>query len=47
MSVLYDNVQMDQLYNQEYKSFEIYVVTIKVSMTEYPHCINGQAYHLF
>ena len=32
---------------QEYKSFEIYAVTIKISMTEYRHWINGQAYHLF
>ena len=33
--------------SQEYKSFEIYAVTIKISMTEYHHWINGQAYHLF
>ena len=31
--------------SQEYKSFEIYAVTIKISMTEYHHWINGQAYH--
>ena len=33
--------------SQEYNNFEIYVVTIKISMTEYLHWINGQAYHLF
>ena len=33
MYVLYDDVQMDQ----EYKSFEIYGVTIKIYMTEYHH----------
>ena len=32
---------------QKYKSFEIYAVTIKISMTEYYHWINGQAHHLF
>ena len=31
MTVLYDDVQMDQ----EYKSFEIYAVSIKISMTAY------------
>ena len=36
-----------QINNQEYKSFEIYAVTIKIYMTEYHHWINGQAYHLF
>ena len=35
--------------SQEYKSFEICAVTLKISMTEYHHLqwINGQAYHLF
>ena len=33
--------------SQEYKRFEIYVVTIKISMTEYYHWINVQAHHLF
>ena len=33
--------------NQKYKNFEIYVVTIKISMTEYHHWINGEAHHLF
>ena len=35
--------------NQEYNIFEIYAVTIKlhVSMTDYSHWINSQAYHLF
>ena len=33
--------------SQEYKSFEIYAVTIKIFMTEYHHWINSQAYHLF
>ena len=34
MSVLYDDVQMDQYNSQEYNSFEIYAVTMKISMTE-------------
>ena len=33
--------------SQEYRSFEIYVVTIKISMTEYHHWINRRAYRLF
>ena len=33
--------------SQEYKRFEIYTVTMKISMTEYHHWINGQAHHLF
>ena len=33
--------------SQEYKSFEIYAVTIKISMTEYHHWINGQPHHIF
>ena len=32
MPVLYDDV-----HSQEFKSFEIYAVTIKISMTEYHH----------
>ena len=47
MSVLYDDVQMDQKTSQEYKRFETYVVTINITMTENNHWINGQAYHLF
>ena len=48
MSVLYDNVQMSRPINsKEYKSVDIYGVTIKISMTEYHHWINGQAYNLF
>ena len=48
MSVLCDDVQIYRPINsQEYKSFEIYAVTIKISMTEYHHWISGQAYHLF
>ena len=48
MSVLYDDVQMDWSINsQEHKSFQIYSVTIKISMTEYHHWINRQAYCLF
>ena len=31
------------IHSQEYKSFEIYEVTIKISMTEYHHWINSQA----
>ena len=38
MSVLYDDDCADGPINsQEYKSFEIYAVTIKISMTEYHH----------
>ena len=33
--------------SQEYKSFEIYAVSIKISMTEYHHWINGVADQLF
>ena len=33
--------------SQEYKSFKIHAVTIKISMTEYHRWINGQAHHLF
>ena len=33
--------------SQEYKSFEIYAVSIKISMTEYHHWINGLSDHLF
>ena len=33
--------------SQEYTSIEICAVAIKISMTEYHHWINGQAYHLF
>ena len=33
--------------SQECKSFEIYAVTIKISMTEYHHRINSQANHSF
>ena len=43
MSVLYADVHMDQ----ETARNEVYAVTIKISMTEYHHRINGQAYHLF
>ena len=46
MSVLYDDVQMGPITSQEYKTFEIHVVTIQISMTEYHHWINGQAHHL-
>ena len=46
ISLLYDDVQMDQN-SQEYKSFEIHAITIKISMTEYHPWINSQAYHLF
>ena len=43
MSVLYDDVQMQCSKNsQEYKSFEIYAVTINISMTDNHHWINRQ-----
>ena len=45
MYVLHIDVQMDQL--QEYKSFEMYAVTIKTSMTEYHHLINRRSHGLF
>ena len=48
MSVLYDDVQMDQSKNsQEYKRFDISAVIIKISMTEYHNWINRQTYSLF
>ena len=31
---------------QEYKNFDIYAVTIKISMTEYHHLINRLAHGL-
>ena len=46
MSLLYDDVQMDQ-YTARNKNIFIYANTIKISMAEYHHWINGQAYHLF
>ena len=48
MSVLYNgghDVQME--YSHECKSFDIYIVTIKISMTEYHHSINRKAHGLF
>ena len=48
--VVYDDVQIDRnnkKKNRNTTSFVIYSVTIKISMTEYHHWINGQAYHLF
>ena len=42
MSVLYNDVQMDH-----YTSFEIYAVTIKISMTAYHHLIHRQTDGLF
>ena len=41
MSVLF-NTQMESINSQSYKSFEIYAVTIKISMNEYHHWINRQ-----
>ena len=35
------------LNSQEYKSFDIYAVSIKISMTEYHHWINDLVDHLF
>ena len=43
MSVLYNDVLMDQLTARN-KSFEIYVVTIKIFMTEYHHLIHVDRY---
>ena len=43
MSMVYDD-QMDIINSQECKSFEIYEVTIKISITEYHHWINGKAF---
>ena len=45
MSVLYDDVQKGQVNSQECKSFEIDAVTVKKSLTEYHHWINGRAHH--
>ena len=47
MPVLYNDVHMDSKNSQEYKSFDIYVVTIKISMTEYRYLINSLAHGLF
>ena len=48
MSVLYNDIQKGQYYSQELqKSFEIYAVTIKISMTEYHHLKNIPAHGLF
>ena len=47
MSVLYNEVQKGSINSQECKSFEIDAVTIKKSMTEYHHWINGLAEHLY
>ena len=47
MSLLYDDVQMDQETGRNTKVLKIYVVIIKISMTGYHHWINGQTYHLF
>ena len=44
MSVLYDHD--GPINSQVYKSFEIYAVTIKISMPDH-HWINRQADHLF
>ena len=45
MSVLYDDVQMDQYTARNTKKkIEIYAVNIKISMTKYHHWINCQAY---
>ena len=37
MFVLYDDVSDGLINSQEYKSFDIYAVAIKISMTEYYH----------
>ena len=37
MSVLYDDVKMDQINSQKYNSLEMYVVTINISMTKHHH----------
>ena len=47
MYVLYDDRSDGPINSQEYKSLEIYAVTIKICMTEYHHWINGQTHHLF
>ena len=46
MSVLYNDLQKDQLTARN-ASFEIDAVTIKKSMIEYHHWINGLADYLF
>ena len=47
MSALYHVCSDGPINSQENKSFDIYAVIIKISMTEYHHWINGQAHHLF
>ena len=46
MSVLYNDVQMDQLIARN-TSFYIYAVIIKISMTDYHHMINRRTDCLF
>ena len=47
MSVLYDDVQNGPVNIQEYKSFEIYAITIDISMTELISPLNKQSGLLF
>ena len=47
MSVLHKWCEDGSKNSQEYNSFEIYVVTIKISMNEYYNSINNQNYGLF
>ena len=35
------------LNSQEYKSFELYALSVKISMTECHHWINDMVHHLF
>ena len=43
MSVLYDQCSDGPINSQEYKSFEIYAVTLKTSMTEYQQVLNKRS----
>ena len=45
--VVYNDVQKDKKTAGNTNSFEVYAVTIKISMTEYHHLINSLAHGLF
>ena len=47
MSVMYDDVQMNQETDTNTKSFENDAVTSKISVTEYHNLIYRQTYGLF
>ena len=47
MSACYESLCSDEsIHIQEYKRFEMYAVTIKISMAEYHHLISGSSHGL-